>query len=354
MPLLVGGAALSEKFTRSKIAPQYSTAVCYAKDAMTGLRLMNDLSDPARREASCKSILHGAVAVEESRRARCGARGRRAFTENSHRPADSPVAYLDRKVALRAGLERSLELRQSLHAFRAPPWLPRQFRKGALAERDPRALELFNGMEEIKREAEAFMKIAAVWQFFEAERQGNSIALFAPGGDSPVHTFHFSGSAWATTLPERLHSSAARRPARSSRALRGHRRRGHPRKIRGSEGRWAYLLLARPAGPRARNCRSLRRMAAPPHPRRLGLSRSARDDHGRALHLALSRQALQLRLSRLPESRRPGRHLDASAPGRDRRHLTEGMMMDPEASVSALVFHHPDCTYFSVGDQIVE
>jgi cobalamin-dependent methionine synthase I len=27
------------------------------------------------------------------------------------------------------------------------------------------------------------------------------------------------------------------------------------------------------------------------------------------------------------------------------------MMMDPEASVSALVFHHPDCTYFSVGDQ---
>ncbi len=30
--------------------------------------------------------------------------------------------------------------------------------------------------------------------------------------------------------------------------------------------------------------------------------------------------------------------------------LTEGMMMDPEASVSALVFHHPDCTYFGVGD----
>ena len=30
--------------------------------------------------------------------------------------------------------------------------------------------------------------------------------------------------------------------------------------------------------------------------------------------------------------------------------LTEGFMMDPEASVSALVFHHPDCTYFSAGD----
>jgi hypothetical protein len=27
--------------------------------------------------------------------------------------------------------------------------------------------------------------------------------------------------------------------------------------------------------------------------------------------------------------------------------LSEGFMMDPEASVSALVFHDPDCTYFS-------
>ena len=26
--------------------------------------------------------------------------------------------------------------------------------------------------------------------------------------------------------------------------------------------------------------------------------------------------------------------------------LTEGFMMDPEASVSAIVFHHPDATYF--------
>ena len=28
--------------------------------------------------------------------------------------------------------------------------------------------------------------------------------------------------------------------------------------------------------------------------------------------------------------------------------LTDGCMMEPEASVSALVFHHPDAFYFSV------
>src|SRR5450432_3543869 len=50
VPILVGGAALSEKFTVNKIAPAYGEAVCYAKDAMTGLRLMNQLMDPNQRE----------------------------------------------------------------------------------------------------------------------------------------------------------------------------------------------------------------------------------------------------------------------------------------------------------------
>ncbi len=52
VPLLVGGAALSQKFTNYKIAPAYGEAVCYAKDAMTGLRLMNQLMDPSAREAA--------------------------------------------------------------------------------------------------------------------------------------------------------------------------------------------------------------------------------------------------------------------------------------------------------------
>jgi len=30
--------------------------------------------------------------------------------------------------------------------------------------------------------------------------------------------------------------------------------------------------------------------------------------------------------------------------------LTEGMMMEPEASVSALVFHLPDCVYFTADE----
>src|SRR5439155_3059186 len=40
-PVLVGGAALSAKFTAAKIAPAYGSLVCYANDAMAGLDLAN-------------------------------------------------------------------------------------------------------------------------------------------------------------------------------------------------------------------------------------------------------------------------------------------------------------------------
>src|ERR1035441_6704287 len=54
-PILVGGAALSEKFTRNKIAPAYGEAVCYAKDALPGLSRMKRLMAPRERAATLAS-----------------------------------------------------------------------------------------------------------------------------------------------------------------------------------------------------------------------------------------------------------------------------------------------------------
>lgn len=50
VPVLVGGAALSDKFTRNKIAPHYTHTVLYSKDAMTGLDLANKLMDPKSKK----------------------------------------------------------------------------------------------------------------------------------------------------------------------------------------------------------------------------------------------------------------------------------------------------------------
>ena len=50
IPILVGGAALSSRFTRMRIAPEYRGLVAYAPDAMAGLALANTIHDIDERE----------------------------------------------------------------------------------------------------------------------------------------------------------------------------------------------------------------------------------------------------------------------------------------------------------------
>ena len=48
-PLLVGGAALTRRFTHRKIAQAYTGLCTYAKDAMHGLKLVERLLDPGQK-----------------------------------------------------------------------------------------------------------------------------------------------------------------------------------------------------------------------------------------------------------------------------------------------------------------
>ncbi|MUT67326.1 methionine synthase [Paenibacillus sp. NEAU-GSW1] len=48
-PILVGGAALTRKFTKTRIGPEYDGLVLYAKDAMDGLDIANKLMDKEHR-----------------------------------------------------------------------------------------------------------------------------------------------------------------------------------------------------------------------------------------------------------------------------------------------------------------
>ena len=50
IPILVGGAALTEKFTYLNIFPNYNNLVIYAKDAMSGLDIINDLNNTKSKE----------------------------------------------------------------------------------------------------------------------------------------------------------------------------------------------------------------------------------------------------------------------------------------------------------------
>ena len=81
----------------------------------------------------------------------------------------------------------------------------------------------------------------------------------------------------------------------------------------------------------------------------LELTFSCQDDD-RPVHDEIPGPPLQLRLPRLSGLEDQAGIWKLLKPEEIGVQLTEGFMMDPEASVSALVFHHPDCTYFGVGE----
>jgi len=220
-----------------------------------------------------------------------------------------------------------------------------------LAQRDPKAVELFESMEEVKTEAGTFMKVRAVWQFFEAEPEGNALHLFAPGGAQPLHTFRFKRQRSGDFLCLSDYVLAPRNGTRDHLALfvvtagEGVRERSEKAKNEGyyfkSHGLQALAIETAEACAEWLH-RRIREDWGFPDPPEMEMAqrftsryRGKRYSFGYPACPDLDDQAALWTLLR---------------PEEIGVQLTEGMMMDPEASVSALAFHHPDCTYFSVGD----
>ncbi len=190
VPLLVGGAALSEKFTTTRIGPAYGAPTFYAKDAMTGLRIMNELMDPSTREVAVSTHIFTTAAPAPVEAAPAVNQG---TTRSPKVRTDIPIPaapYLDRRVRQVPNLQEVWSYINPFMLYGRHLGFKGNFEK-LLAERDPKALELYHDVERVKQEAAKFMKIRALWQFFEAERDGNSIHLFSPGAQSPLHSFRF-------------------------------------------------------------------------------------------------------------------------------------------------------------------
>src|SRR5271167_1556090 len=191
IPLLVGGAALSARFTQTKIAPSYGQAVCYAKDAMTGLRLMNQLMEPAARERVLSQYAASGNGVKVSTSVKLAEKPavKRSARVRTELPIP-PVASLERKVRLVPDLREVWSYINPFMLYGRHMGYRGDFDK-QLAAREAKAVELFNGMEEVKNEAAAFLKVRAVWQFFETEPDGEALHLFRPGEKVPLLTWRF-------------------------------------------------------------------------------------------------------------------------------------------------------------------
>ena len=356
IPLLVGGAALSAKFTQQKIAPSYGKAVCYAKDAMTGLRLMNELMDPATRETVVRAHTAQSNGVEIVTTVSVA-----AVPLVTHSPKVRtdvpipPVHSLERKVRLVPDLRDVWSYINPFMLYGRHLGFRGDFVK-RYAEHDAQAVELYASMEEVKNEAAEFMKVRAVWQFFEAESRNGEISLFAPGASEPLHTFRFPRQRQGDFLCLSDYILPACEAGGGQRerdhlamfvvsAGEGIRPRAEQAKHDGyyfkSHGLQALAIETAEACAEWLH-RRIREDWGFPDPPELTMAerfvsryRGKRYSFGYPACPNLEDQAGLWKLLR---------------PEEIGVQLTEGFMMDPEASVSALVFQHPDCSYFSAGD----
>jgi 5-methyltetrahydrofolate--homocysteine methyltransferase len=351
VPLLVGGAALSERFTTTRIGPAYAAPTFYAKDAMTGLRIMNELMDPATRSALLDTHVFSAPEVEAAVDA---APAIMFGTERSPKVrTDIPIPaipYPERRVREIPNLPEVWSHINPYMLFGRHLGFKGNFEK-LLAERDPKALELSGQMEQVKTEAATFLKIRAVWRFLEAERDGNSIRLFEPGMPVPLHTFHFPRQPKTGGLCLSDYVLDPRDGRRDQIGLfvvtsgEGVRERSEDAKQRG-EFFLAHALQAL-AIETAEGCAEW-------------LHRRMREDWGFGDPPSMT---MQERFTSRYRGKRYSFGYPACPNLEDQQglwqllhpedigvQLTEGFMMDPEASVSALVFHHPDCVYFTASE----
>jgi len=192
------------------------------------------------------------------------------------------------------------------------------------------------------------MRVRAVWRFFEAEADGDRLLLFEAGAAEAAHVFSFprqpkpGGICLADlVLPPRdgVRDSVA---AFVVGAGEGVRERATAAKEAGeflaSHAIQALALETAEAAAEWLHAR-LRALWGFPDPPDMSMRdrfaaryRGKRYSFGYPACPDLDDQAALWRLLR-PE--------DIGV------QLTEGMMMEPEASVSALVFHHPEARYFS-------
>lgn len=197
VPIMVGGAALSRKFTKTRIAPEYGGLVLYAKDAMDGLNLANQLSNPDQKarliqelketkEAQLKEAdLSEEKAMPTLTRVKTSTISRDVPVQippdqERHILRDYPISYLMPYVNMQMLLGHHLGLKGKVEKL--------------LVERDPKALQLKDTVDSILSEAQRHHIIRAngMYCFFPAQSAGNDVIIYDPeNGKQEIKRFTF-------------------------------------------------------------------------------------------------------------------------------------------------------------------
>ncbi|WP_338452182.1 methionine synthase [Niallia oryzisoli] len=194
IPILVGGAALSRKFTDNKISKEYDGVVLYAKDAMNGLSLANQLQDPAEFEKLVQAKIEKQNAVP---------------LEPYVRPTGTVAVKVRKKVSTDAPVfvpqDTKRHLLKSYTLSHVEPYINKQTLIGhhlglkgklekLLQEKDEKALKLNDMVNGLIEDASnnGWISPAAAYQFFPAQSDGDKVLIYDPNGTGKViETFEF-------------------------------------------------------------------------------------------------------------------------------------------------------------------
>ncbi len=343
-PLLVGGAALSRRFTRLRIAPEYQGVTVYAKDAMNGLDLAGRLLDPEQRPVLEKELVSEAEHLERKKKRPAPAPTRRVTVE--------PVSELPSPPDFERHVLRNVRL-DEVWAYINPSMLYgkhmglRQTTR-KLRDKDEKAERLTALFDELKQECRGgLMKAHAVWRFFPATAKGETVYLHGPKDQAPTELcfprspaglclsdyvsqngLRDSVALFAVTAGEGIRE-AYQRFKDNGEYLKSHAIQALAIETAEALAEWLHAKLRGQWGfPDPPEITMKQRFQARYRGKRYSFGYPACPDleQQKTLWDLLSPQDIGIE-------------------------LTEECMMEPEASVSALVFHHPQAKYFSVGTE---
>ncbi|MDD5658341.1 MAG: vitamin B12 dependent-methionine synthase activation domain-containing protein, partial [Elusimicrobia bacterium] len=186
IPIVAGGAALSERFVAQKIAPAYGGPVFYAKDAMAGLAILNGLFSPQRDRLVAEN-----AAAQRRLRAQAGAApapGVPARTGAGPRPPAPAPPDLELH-ALRLDPEEVFRAVDSQMLYGRSLGLKGPAAK-LLEQGDAKAVELSRRVRDIHRQAvsRGLLECRAAYRFFPCQSAGDSILLYEDASGRAART----------------------------------------------------------------------------------------------------------------------------------------------------------------------
>jgi 5-methyltetrahydrofolate--homocysteine methyltransferase len=363
LPILVGGAALSRNFVDRQIAPAYQGTVAYAQDAMSGLELAKQIVDPAAHEKLKEDLAVRRLKLAQEVKERPKSTAPVAPSVRSkevqvleqvpavpgyerHVLTNTPLDHIWKFINPVMLYGRHLGLRTAARALGTPAEA-----ELAKTEEGRKALALKEAVEQIKSFLrDGAMKARSVFQFFKAGSEGNRVLLFdgRTGEQKAVFEFPRQEKEDGLCLADYVLPLERGEPRDNlcmfvTTAGHGIRELSEEFKAKGEFLKMhavQALALETAEGYAELLHTQIRSMwGFPDKPDMTMIERFRAEYQGKRYSFgypACPRLEDQMLL------------FGALRPEEVGVQLTDGCMMEPEASVSAVVFHHPQAHYFSV------